>query len=165
MNSENRIISKLNKRLQSGFWKNAIVAFLTLVIVSIIAITGYHQFLQGFESVWVIIGCIGLFCLILIVAIISLIPFVKDIKLIKLGKIEKITGTVIKYRKVLHGGDPTTYSYYPIIRDISSDWIQVEVKADNTELNKTYRCIYLPNTKLAVCEELVNLNDDQSMKF
>lgn len=78
--------------------------------------------------------------------------FFKDMKLEKNGRFETITGEVIKYRKVVHGGDPDTISYYPTIRDIDKEWVVVEVKADNTEINKTYHCVYLPNTKIAVCE-------------
>ena len=77
------------------------------------------------------------------------------IKLTKEKNFEVITGEVIKYRRVVHGGDPDTINYYPTIRDIDKEWIQVEIKVDNTELNETYQCVYLPNTKLAACEKVI----------
>ena len=92
-------------------------------------------------------------------AIIDTKSFFIDLEYIKSHEFKKITGEVIKYRRVVHGGDPDTINYYPTIRDINKEWIEVEVKADDTELNKIYYCMYLPNTKLAVCEELVNLDD------
>jgi hypothetical protein len=152
MIDKNVMTSKLKKRLYNWFLKNTIIGFLTVVLVFIFIIIAYNQFREGTEKLRIVIICVGILIVILTVAIIGMNPILKDMRFMKICDVKSITGTVIKYRKVVHGGDPTTYSYYPIIRDINANWIEVEVKADDTELNQTYHCVYLPNTKLAVCE-------------
>lgn len=159
MLDENRMISLLNQKLYKAFWKNAIAALITLIIVFIICMVSYIHFLNETESLMIVILCFALFVVVLVVGVISLLPFKKDVKLVKSGKIESITGTVVRYKKIVHGGDPTTYSYLPIIKDIHSKWIEVEIKADNTVLNKIYHCVYLPNTKLGICVEFQNTSD------
>ncbi len=159
MLDENMMISLLIQKLHKAFWKNAITSFITLIIVFIFCMASYIQFLNETESLVIIILCFALVVVVLVIGVISLLPFKKDMKLAKSGKIESITGTVVSYKKIVHGGDPTSYSYLPIIKDIHNDWIEVEVKADNTVLNKIYHCVYLPNTKLGFCVEFQSLEN------
>ena len=159
MLDENGMISLLNQKLYKAFWKNAIAAFITFIIVFIMCMVSYIHFLNETESLMIVILCFALFVVVFVVGVISLLPFKKDVKLVKSGKIESITGTVVRYKKIVHGGDPTTYRYLPIIKDIHIDWIEVEIKADNTVLNKIYHCVYLPNTKLGICVEFQNTSD------
>ncbi len=159
MIENNEIVKKLTKRFYKSFYTNAIIGFSIVVLVSIILIMGLLQYLKGLESFWIVIMCALILILMLVVTIIVLTPFLKDMKAIKLRNLKEIIGTVVKYRKVVHGGDPTTYSYYPTIRDINEELIEVEIKADDTELSKIYHCVYLPNTKLAICEKLQDLNE------
>lgn len=88
-------------------------------------------------------------------AVVGLEPIIRDLRYLKSHKPMFFIGRVTKYRKVIHHGDPDTINYYPTIRDIDNENIEVEVKAENTELNKTYYCIYLPNVKLAVCKKIL----------
>jgi len=121
----------------------------------------YSNYLMGTEDIIVVIMCLCIFTGTLTVTIIGMKPFIKDIKIAKAKAFKMINGKVIKYRKVIHGGDPDTISYYPTIRDINKAWVEVEVKTHDTELNKTFHCLYLPHTKLAVCEELLDKNGGQ----
>lgn len=155
-NERKKITDKLIKRLQSKLWINLIIGILVLILFFIVLIIVYDQFREGTEKLWVVIMCVGFFVMVLLLLTIDTKPFFKDMKLVKMDKFQTITGKVIKYRRVVHGGDPDTVNYYPTIRDINKEWVEVEVKADDTELNKIYHCVYLPNTKLAVCEELLN---------
>lgn len=155
INKQEKLIYSLSKIFYSKFWTNLIILFSLSIMVLIVFVATFFNYLNGIEDIKIVIMCLCIFLVMLVVTIIGMKPFFRDIKLVKTGKYEVITGEVIKYRKVVHGGDPDTINYYPIIRDIDKAWIEVEIKADNTELNKTYHCVYLPNTKLAACEELV----------
>lgn len=160
---KNEMIKKLNDKFLKDFMVNLIISLLITILVFVVTIIGYNQFIEGKESFQTFLMCLFILIVMIAVTIITMVPFIKDLRLIKLRKSEEIKGYVIKYRKVVHGGDPTTYSYHPVIKDADKEWIEVEVKADNTELNKTYHCLYLPNTKLAVCREL--LHPEESAKL
>lgn len=155
---EENLIYRLSKVFHSNFWTNLIILFsisvMTLTVFIIVAL----NFFNGTEDIMIVVMCLCIFIVVFVATIIGMKPFFRDMKLFKTKRFEKITGEVIKYRRVVHGGDPDTINYYPTIRDSNKEWNEVEVKADGTELNKIYHCIYLPNTKIAVCEEVQNLN-------
>lgn len=154
---EKDLIYRLLKVFHSKFWTNLIILFSISVMALSVFIIATLNFLNGTEDITIVVMCLCIFIVVSAVTIIGMKPFFRDMKLFKAERFEKITGEVIKYRRVVHGGDPDTINYYPTIRDSNKEWIEVEVKVDGTELNKIYHCIYLPNTKLAVCEELANL--------
>ena len=158
---EENLIYRLSKVFHSKFWTNLIILFsisvMALTVFMIVAI----NFFKVTQNIMIVVMCLCIFIVVFVVTIIGMKPFFRDMKLFNAEKFEKITGEVIKYRRVVHGGDPDTINYYPTIRDSNKEWIEAEVKVDGTELNKIYHCIYLPNTKLAVCEELANLNDNE----
>lgn len=155
INKYEKMFYSLSKTLYSKFWTNLIILSSISIMALIIFILTFFNFLKGTEDINIVIMCLCIFIVMLVVTIIGMEPFFRDIKLAKAENFEVITGEVIKYRRVVHGGDPDTINYYPTIRDIDKEWIQVEIKVDNTELNETYQCIYLPNTKLAVCEKVI----------
>lgn len=158
---EENLIYRLSKVFHSKFWTNLIILFSISVMALTVFIIVALNFFNGTEDIMIVVMCLCIFIVVFVVTIIGMKPFFRDMKLFKAEKFEKITGEVIKYRRVVHGGDPDTINYYPTIRDSNKEWIEAEVKVDGTELNKIYHCIYLPNTKLAVCEELANLNDNE----
>lgn len=160
-NHERNLIYRLSKVLHSKFWTNLIILFSISVMALTVFIIVALNFFNGTEDIVIVVMCLCIFIVVFVVTIIGMKPFFRDMKLFKAERFEKITGEVIKYRRVVHGGDPDTINFYPTIRDSNKEWIEVEVKVDGTELNKIYHCIYLPNTKLAVCEELANLNDSE----
>lgn len=160
MTNKNEMIMKLFNKFKRNFRINSIISVLITILLFIVNLMIFREFVQGDEKFWNFMLLLLIFIIMVVVTMIVIIPFIKDIKHIKMGKVKKITGTVIKYRKVVHGGDPTTYSYHPIVRDINNNSTEVELITDDTELNKVYYCVYLPNTKLAVCEEVKNLNDN-----
>jgi len=159
--NEGNLIYRLSKIFQSKFWTNLIILFSISVMTLTVFIIVTFNFLKETEDIMIVVMCLCIFIVVFVVTIIGMKPFFRDLKLYKSKRFEKITGEVIKYRRVVHGGDPDTINYYPTIRDINKEWIEVEVKTNETELNKIYCCIYLPNTKLAVCEELANLHDSE----
>ena len=158
---EKNLIYRLSKVFLSKFWTNLIILFSISVMALTVFIIVALDFYNGTEDIMIVVMCLCIFFVVFVVTIIGMKPFFRDMKLFKAERFEKITGEVIKYRRVVHGGDPDTINFYPTIRDSNKEWIEVEVKVDGTELNKIYHCIYLPNTKLAVCEELANLNDSE----
>ena len=155
INKYENMVYSLSKTFYSKFWTNLIILFSISIMALIVFILTFFNFLKRTEDINIVIMCLCIFVAMLVVTIIGMKPFFRDIKLTKEKNFEVITGEVIKYRRVVHGGDPDTINYYPTIRDIDKEWIQVEIKVDNTELNETYQCVYLPNTKLAVCEKVI----------
>jgi len=147
------MISKLSRLLNKNFWTNLIVLVSTSVMVMIVFCVELMGYFQGEESVKTVVMFLGIFLAVVIVSFIGMSPLVKDRKLVKVQMFCEITGKVIKYRRVLHGGDPDTTSFYPTIQDVKKDWVEVELKAEGTQIGHIYHCLYLPNTKLAVCEE------------
>lgn len=156
---ERNLIYKLSKVFYSKFWTNLIILFSISVMALAVFIIVTLNFINGTEDIMIVSMCLCIFIVVFVVTIIGMKPFFRDMKLLKVERFEKITGEVIKYRRVVHGGDPDTINYYPIIKDISKDRNEIELKAENTKLNTRYHCMYLPNTKLAVCEELLNFNN------
>lgn len=160
---EKTMMNKLSKVFYKKFWLSIIIFTLSIIIMSILLVIEFIRTFEVEDSLLIFIYLLILVSLA-IGAIIDTKPFFKDLKYIKSHEPKKIVGEVVKYRRVVHGGDPDTINHYPTIKDINKEWIEVEVKADNTELNRVYHCIYLPNTKLAICEELLNLNEVNEKK-
>lgn len=158
---EKVMTNKLLKVFYKKFWLSITIFTLSIIIMSTLLIIESIRNIDVEEDFLMIIIYLLILISLVIGAIIDTKPFFIDLKYIKSHEFKKITGEVIKYRRVVHGGDPDTINFYPTIRDSNKEWIEVEVKVDGTELNKIYHCIYLPNTKLAVCEELANLNDSE----
>lgn len=165
INEHEKLNHKLSKLFYCKFWANLIILLSVSIGVLIVLIITLCNFLKGTENLKIVVMCLCIFIVLVVATIIGLKPFIRDMTLVKRGRFEIVTGEVIKYRRVVHGGDPDTINYYPTIKDIKKEWIEIEVKADNTELNKTYHCVYLPNTKLAVCEELLILNEVTERKL
>lgn len=155
------MIEKLSGIFYKKFWLGIVVFTVSIIIMFTLLIVECIKSFGSNEDVLLPIIYLLILISLVIGAIIDTKPFFKDLKCMKSHEFQKITGEVIKYRRVVHGGDPDTINDYPTIRDINKEWVEIEVKANNTQLNKTYDCIYLPNTKLAVCEESANLNDSE----
>jgi len=153
INEHEKLFFMLSKTFYRYFWKNLIILFSTSLMALIVFIGGVLNFLKGTEDIKIVFMCLIIFIVVLTVTILGMKPFFKDMKLVKMEKYDNITGKIVKYRRVVHGGDPDTITYYPTIRDINKEWVEVEVKAEKTELNQIYHCVYLPNTKIAVCEK------------
>lgn len=154
---EKLMVKKLLRNLYKNFWIGLIIYAFIIGALLVLLITGFANSHSQEDSFLIFIYFIilaGSFVL----AVVGLEPIIKDLRYLKSHKPMIIIGRVAKYRKVIHHGDPDTINYYPTIRDIDHENIEVEVKAEKTELNKTYYCIYLPNTKFAVCEEIIELN-------
>lgn len=156
---DRKMIKKLSRIFYKKFWLSIVIFSISIIIMSTLFIIVFIRYSDSNEDFLLLIIYLLILISLFIGAIIDTKPFFKDLRDMKSHNFQIITGEVIKYRRVVHGGDPDTINYYPTIRDIDKEWIQVEVKADNTELNKTYHCIYLHNTKLAVCEESASLNN------
>jgi len=153
INEHEKLFFMLSKTFYRYFWKNLIILFSTSLMAMIVFIGGILNFIKGTEDIKIVFLCLIIFIVVLTVTILGMKPFFRDMKLVKMEKYDNITGKIVKYRRVVHGGDPDTITYYPTIRDINKEWIEVEVKAEKTELNQIYHCVYLPNTKIAVCEK------------
>lgn len=164
VNKREKMISSLIKIFYSKFRTNLIILASITILVFIFLIMTIFNFIEKTENLKTLIMCSFIFIVMIVLTVIEMNPFFRDIKLIQTKKFKMIIGKVVKYRKVVHAGDPTTYSYYPIIRDINKDWVEVEVESENTELNKVYYCIYLPNTKLAICEEVLSFKERTKYK-
>ena len=156
MTSEHEIseIDQLRRIFMKSFWMNIIILPLAVVTFVVILVVVSIKYVNGVESLKMV--AIYLFMVIgtSVWTIKELSPFIKDFMLLRSGDYSRITGTVVAHRKVNHAGDPTTTSYYPTIRDSQREWIEIELKAEDTELNQLYSFLYLPNTKIAVGEML-----------
>ena len=154
---EKLMLKKLLRNLYKNFWFGLITYTLLIGTLLVLLITGFvnnHSQEDSLLTFLFLIILIGLF----VIAVVGLEPIIKDLRYLKFHKPMIIIGKVTKYRKVIHHGDPDTINYYPTIKNIDNENIEVEVKAEKTELNKTYYCVYLPNTKFAVCEEIIEIN-------
>lgn len=149
-------------RLYTIFYRklllNALVLISTLVMVFLVFWNSFVDYLLSGEGmiITIICGCISAF--LLIISIIALQPFLLDYRVVKSKKFERIIGKVIKFRKVVHGGDPDTVCYYPTFKSIVENAKEIELKADGTEIDRCYRCVFLPNTRITVCIELVDFD-------
>lgn len=156
---EKTMMDRLSKVFYKKFWLSIIIFTLSIIVMFMLLVIEFIGTFEVEEDSLLIFIYLLILVSLAIGAILDTKHFFKDLKYIKSHEPKKIVGEVVKYRKVVHGGDPDTINYYPTIRSINKEWIEVEVKAEGTELNKVYRCIYLPNTKLAICEELLDLNE------
>ena len=91
--------------------------------------------------------------------ILNSITYLKELKNVIKNNYKTVIGIVIRYRKVSQiAGELTDYVYYPIFRNIISPNDEIELGVEKAELGKKYYCIYYPITKVAVCEEITNVN-------
>lgn len=148
------LLIKIHKRL----WLSIVVFSLSIISIFVILVIEIKGYLNSNKNPLLIFIYVLILLLLIVMSIIDIKPYYKDLKYFKKYSYNSITGKVIKYRRVVHSGDPDTIDYYPTIVDTNNESVQVELKVKKTELNKTYHCVYLPNTKLAICEEVQNLN-------
>jgi hypothetical protein len=152
---EQIMMTQLSKLFYKKLHLSLVVFTVSIIIISTLIALEIAKFFQLESFSILIIIYLLIIVSLIIAAIIDTKPYFKDLRYVKAREFLTIIGEVISYRRVVHGGDPDTINYYPTIRDIDKEWIQVEIKVDNTELNETYQCVYLPNTKLAVCEKVI----------
>jgi len=158
-NEQEKLVNKKLLRLfYKKFWFKNITFIILIVATIVLLVLGFIGNQIDKDFLLLIMYSILLVGLAVVIFI-SMKNMFKDLIYIKSHKPKIIVGKVIKYRKIVHAGNPDTVSYYPIIQNIDNDNVEVELKAENTELNKKYYCAYLPNTKLAICEELIEKND------
>lgn len=155
MNNEQEklMFKKMLRFFYKKFWLKIITFIVLIIALIVLLILGFVRNQMDKDFLLMIMYSILLVGL-MVLTFISMKAMLRDLIYIKSHKPKIIVGKAIRYRKVVHAGDPDTVSYYPTIRDIDNENIEVEVNTKNTELNKTYYCVYLPNTKMAVCEEL-----------
>ena len=141
----------LETQLKKKFFKSLIVSAvlfaLSIFIFLIVLLTSWTIF-PSFLSI-IFTAFLGLY---IIYAVRRIVPFLKDISSIKNKRFELAEGIVVGYKKHVHGGEPPTTSYTPIIQDEISNQ-QIELDVEGTVLNGRYRFLYLKNTSLAVFEK------------
>ena len=142
----------LEIQLKNKFFRSLIVSTslftLSIFVFLIVLLISWATF-PGFLSI-IFTAFLGLYILY---AAKKLVPFLKDWDSIKNKHYELAEGIVVGYKKHIHGGEPPTTSYTPIIQDEISNR-QIELDVDGTVLNGRYRFLYLKNTTLAVFEKL-----------
>jgi MFS family permease len=159
---------KLIKRFYISFVATVTMFAFLFAIFTAGTIHLWNQYEQGEETVfWAILFMVFLLITIL-TFIVLLIPILRDLPAVRKGNFERMTGTIIRYKRVQHGGEPPTHSWHPIVRDNTSNK-EIELTIINRNENKnevynpltnkddvaselygTYEFIYIPHTKLAV---------------
>jgi hypothetical protein len=153
-----------------GFWIAIILCFLTITILAICLVDSWNKYIQGEYKMIVLIMLIGLLVLFTILYIIWLLPSFRDLPAVRKRNFEKINGTILRYKRVQHGGEPPTHSWHPIVRNNSTgeeieliiaipkereEYVSFTKTDENApEFYGTYNFIYLKNTKLAVIDKL-----------
>lgn len=143
---------KLRKIFFKRFWialTGGLFGIAILVVVSVITLVNY---LKTYEKIYLPLIFFAFFIGMIIGTLISIRPFIKDWKAVKTNNFEKLTGSVIRFRKVEHGGEPPDTSYYPIIAEAETGK-EIELKIDSLHLGETYSFYYLKYTKLAIIIE------------
>jgi hypothetical protein len=98
---------------------------------------------------------VAMLLFLFILSVTVVVPHALDFKAAKRKKFESVTGTVARYKKVNHGGEPPTTSFYPIIKD-SITGKELILKVNGAEINRRYTFIYLKHTKLALIKSTVD---------
>jgi hypothetical protein len=141
-------MKKLLKRFYIGFVIGLLVMAFVVSLFMVISISVWIQYSKTEGSILSPILASGLLLFFIVISIRILIPYIKDYVDIKKEIFHEVTGIVIKYRKVVSGGEPPTTNYYPIIRDDAMGNM-VELIVSDTKLNQRYTFYYLRFTKLA----------------
>lgn len=143
---------KLRKKFFKKFWINLSIMSLGVIILIIVSSITLVNYLKTNEKIYLPLIFFAFLFGMFIATLISIRPFIKDWKAVKTNKFEKLTGSVIRFRKVEQGGEPPSTEYYPIIAEMETGK-EIELKIDGLKLGETYTFLYLRNTKLAEKEE------------
>jgi len=152
-----------------GFWIAIIICFTAITIMTMVVFESWNKYVQGELKLIVTFLSIGLLVIITIISIVGILPGIRDFSAVRKRNFEKMNGTIIRYRRVQHGGEPPTHSWHPIVRD-STTGKEIELTILNRrekevrnpltkkdeiapEFYGTYNFIYLKNTKLAVIDK------------
>ncbi len=139
--------TQLKKKFFRSLIVSAVLFALSIFIFLNVLLTSWTIFPSFLSIIFTVF--LGLY---IIYAVKRFVPFLEDISSIKNKRFELAEGIVIGYKKHVHGGEPPTTSYTPIIQDEISNQ-QIELDVEGTVLNGRYRFLYLKNTSLAVFEK------------
>lgn len=149
---------KLFKKFYQDFIGCLIIGLFVLSLFTVLTIKAWTGMM---EIGWAIIASMILIMLLVFV-IKTLLPFIKDYKYVKKNIASTIVGYVTRYKEKEMGGDPPTTYYIPIVKEINSDMeIELSVRQsniDSIQLNKPYRILYLPHTKITMFSEELDDN-------
>lgn len=140
--------TQLKKKFFKSLIVSAVVFAISIFIFLFVLLTSWAIFPSFLSIIFTVF--LGLY---IIYAVKRFVPFLEDISSIKNKRFELAEGIVIGYKKHVHGGEPPTTSYTPIIQDEISNQ-RIELDVDGTVLNGRYRFLYLKNTSLAVFEKI-----------
>lgn len=158
---QNRLIKKFHLIFWSGvgiIFAVFMVAFITFVII--------------LKKEWLFLVCLP----IIIFMLWQAIPYFKDFNAIKTKSFKKVEGRLIEYKKFQNGASFTAkWFYFPIIEDeTTKEKVELELdvgqyaskgvkKPETVGIGKKYLCLYLENSRLAVCKniDIQESNTDQ----
>ncbi|MDR3293491.1 MAG: hypothetical protein LBT20_05255 [Clostridiales bacterium] len=160
---------KLVKKFYIGFLALAIMYGLLIIGFTIGSIIAWINYTRGKEELFMSILVTAVLLTVSIIFIVYAIPSFRDLTAVRQRKFERIIGTIVRYNKVEHGGEPPTHGYYTVVKDnitgkevelsivnrrekeIYNPLIKEEIVVQ--ELFGTYNFIYLKHTKLAVIDD------------
>ncbi len=160
---------KLARWFYMGFLIATIMCFASTTIMTLVTIESWIKYVQGEYKLIVLIVSIGLLITSFVLSTIWLKPSFCDLPAVRERNFEKMTGTIIRYKRVQQGGEPPTHSWHPIVRDgATGNELELTIvnrreseiynpltKKDEIapEFYGTYNFIYLKHTRLAVIDD------------
>ena len=146
---ERELIDKFSK----GFRVFVIVAILSITIILATMIGCWAIYLKKQGNILLAISVSLFFLGYFLVLLKNFLPLCKDYKLIQRNQFLKFDGEVIKFRKVVYGGEPETEHRMAIVKNTATGE-EIELDVSGVDQGEVYEFLYLPNTKVAVCQKI-----------
>ena len=146
---ERELIDKFSK----GFRVFVIVASLSITIILATMIGCWAIYLKKQGNILLAISVSLFFLGYFWVFLKKFLPLCKDYKLIQRKQFLKFDGEVIKFRKVVYGSEPETEHRMAIVKNTATGE-EIELDVSGVDQGEVYEFLYLPNTKVAVCQKI-----------